>query len=758
MELKRNPPAPRRRLPRSSFFTKKLLSTGGAGAVYRVGTAHGYVALKVFNRRRNKRDSLRECDRERKMLKKIAEYETNRWNGRTLQISHIRKDYPTEVPDQLMLEYIAGEDLTEAEFKVDSIQGKVDIILRMMHQIRDNVLQDLHSVNIYHNDIKPANILSVPGTESSVDPTFYLIDFGLAVNGLMVDDAKVQDQWSWCTLPFVSPHLFQIHWMGAGMRKEEVYEAAMKADYYSLALTAIDSIEWHCGRNSVDNKDPLCKMVQGLVKLREDWWQHAADFRKWPLKDLKVLLVPFWNAVAQQIANFRKQDPELYPKVMRLLAEWTSCDGFPVCQLIDFYDQRSAFIPNWKGLISKGGNGKVYRVGTANKDAVIKVFDQAEDPQDDTYDCAYERAMLELIAWYETNRWNGETLQISHIRNDYPEVVPHQLMLEYKAGKDLTKADFGDSSMPKLVDIMHSMMQQISDNVLEGLHSVNIYHNDIKPANILSVPGTESSVDPMFYLIDFGHAVDGYAVDDPQVQDRWKWSTFNYVSPYLFEILTGTRMREEEIFEAAKKADYYSLALTAIDCIKRHCDRHEVDDKDPLCKMARELVALQAHWGKLVQKCVFEWDTPKRGRLFVPFWEAVAQQISNFRKQDPYLYPEFMDLLAQWTNSFELVEKIAKASFGCEKLQGWSWFKRITLVQCRGEFNDNFEKVDGTGMETGEVPDTGEFHTPIAKWYVTDSLQNRRESAQIEEDHVQSILRILEEQDARHRSNERAFN
>ena len=313
--------------------------------------------------------------------------------------------------------------------------------------------------------------------------------------------------------------------------------------------------------------------------------------------------------------------------------------------------QRGGLRTQLPKLISKGGFGRVYQVETVNGDGALKVFDMGK-PRQDIKDCEYERAMLELIAWCETNELE-RVMQISHVRTDYP-AVPRQLMLEYIDGKDLTKADFADSSMPELVNVIYSMMQQIRDNVLKDLHSVKIYHNDIKPANILFVPGTESSVDPMFYLIDFGLAVDGSnsKVAPAQLQDQWTWCTLKFVSPYLFEIRGETRMPEEKIFEAAEKADYYSLALTAIVRIRNRCLVESKESKDPLCKMAHDLLTMQTGWGEHAQKFV-KWSLTDIENLLVPFWTKVDLRISNFRFEHPTEYaeyPEFINLLAKWVS------------------------------------------------------------------------------------------------------------
>ena len=350
------PPPVRRRLPSFSFIFKtwEFIGGGGFGSVYRVGTGtvNEDAVIKVFDQPAGyQRLHIKLCEYETAILKKIASYEA-RPKGKTLQISHIRTDFPTVLPTQLMLEYIPGKDLRHSDFTkyCDSMPKFVDIIMSMMQQI-SGVFEGLHSAYIYHNDVKHDNILFVPGTES-FDPKFYLIDFGLAfsLSNINVEAFEQQIRQSlspWCSLKFMSPYHLELMdetrlaqaRRPTKMSGDEMREAAKKADRYSLALTAIDSIKRHCDRNSVDDKDPLCKMAQGLVKLQKNWKQHdQQNFMNWQLTKLNKLLVPFWWEVAEEIANFRKQNQELYPEIMRSLAKWTSCEGIAVCKLIDYYE------------------------------------------------------------------------------------------------------------------------------------------------------------------------------------------------------------------------------------------------------------------------------------------------------------------------------------------------------------------------------------------------------------------------------------
>ena len=318
------------------------------------------------------------------------------------------------------------------------------------------------------------------------------------------------------------------------------------------------------------------------------------------------------------------------------------------------YSQRAPFrrrFPPSQGLISAGSMGKVYRVKSPNpteRYAVVKVFFNKEYPQS-IADCDHERAILEEIASYEAEK--GAHLQISHIQKGYPMVSP-RLMLEYINGKDLTKAGFTKhrASMSEFVDIILSpMMRQISE-VFKGLHSAHIYHNDIKPANILFVP----TPTPKFYLIDFGLAYSLSKMDDPtfEFQRVSPWCTLQFMSRYHLhlmheQLLSESEQRTDSIREAAGKAEYYSLAITAIITVADYCPDSAMDD--PLFELAQGLVRLQNDWGDYELDFI-TWELQKLEGILIPFWNQVAERISKFRQQHPTLHPEFMELLAEWTS------------------------------------------------------------------------------------------------------------
>ena len=318
-----------------------------------------------------------------------------------------------------------------------------------------------------------------------------------------------------------------------------------------------------------------------------------------------------------------------------------SFEGIPGCQQI-----RS---------ISSGAYGQVHHIRMTNirpphqPDAALKVFKQGDNAQINKLDCDTERAVMLEIASYEAS--TGQTLQISHLRQDIAGVTSPRLMLEYIPGSDLTRSQFRGYSMSQLVAFILSMMHQIRDNVLKGLHSVNIYHNDIKPANILFDPSKR-----MFYLIDFGLAVPLSLLHRSEFRYQSFWTTLPFMSPYHLQIMSRIRVREgtkiryrlynsSQIRRLAMNAEYYSLALTALTSIGKNC---RANMQDPLCDMGRNVVDLQHKFPINAPVEFVTWDIQKIQKLLEPYWAEVEKSIRVYKKDHPQRDQEFVQLLTDW--------------------------------------------------------------------------------------------------------------
>ena len=154
--------------------------------------------------------------------------------------------------------------------------------------------------------------------------------------------------------------------------------------------------------------------------------------------------------------------------------------------------------------ISRGAFGDVYLVRMTqfekHKKAALKVFNAAADACFNVLSCEREKTVLRHIAIQE--KMTGTRLQIAHIREDIHGVHCPNLMLEYIDGFDLNDEILSAYPFEKLFHFVASMLKQIGDGVLSALHQMNIFHNDLKPANIMF-----STIKQLFYLLDLGLSV-----------------------------------------------------------------------------------------------------------------------------------------------------------------------------------------------------------------------------------------------------------
>lgn len=322
-------------------------------------------------------------------------------------------------------------------------------------------------------------------------------------------------------------------------------------------------------------------------------------------------------------------------------------------------------IPEFQQIraLSSGSFGQVHHVrmtniwSPGNPDAALKVFNQGEEERVNKLDCKTETAMLRVIADYEAS--SGQKLQISHLRTDIPS-YPLAIFLEYIPGSDLSGSRFRGYSMSRLVAFLQSMMHQISGEALKGLHSANIYHGDIKPANILYDSSKE-----MFFLIDFGLAIPLSLLDRPEFRRQSFFTTLPFTGPQHLEIMNRSRVSQEwgrrsgvlyygdqsyhhtdnsDMRRMAKNAEYYSLALSTLRILGRNC----AADEDPLCEMGRRVRKLQDDIpSDAIQEHVF-WTTQKIEELLRPYWAAVEKEVRAFREKYPERDTEFMQLLNDW--------------------------------------------------------------------------------------------------------------
>ena len=280
--------------------------------------------------------------------------------------------------------------------------------------------------------------------------------------------------------------------------------------------------------------------------------------------------------------------------------------------------------------ISQGGYGKVYLVKMIdleqNQQAALKDFHYNE------FECEKEKGILQIIATGE--KIKGKTLQIAHVREDIEGVECPNLMLEYIPGFDLDHRLLHQYEFPILLNFVKHLMNQIGYGVLQELHSMNIYHNDLKPNNIMFDPSRQK-----FYLVDFGLAV------PLSLLNQWKFhranffTTINFMSPWHLRILNESSydpeiksnhnvLNNKETRSYAQKADYYSLGLTIIRILGRFCRGTE-----PLCAMTKWIYSIQqTHFETIEDRAFGRMDVAALARLYSPYWQRINEILTLYLK------------------------------------------------------------------------------------------------------------------------------
>ena len=320
--------------------------------------------------------------------------------------------------------------------------------------------------------------------------------------------------------------------------------------------------------------------------------------------------------------------------------EWVNnapCSGIPGCQVIK--------------TLGSGAFGDVYHVqvsGAEPPDAALKVFkDLGTDPKERL--CKWEKDSLLDIASHEADK--GEKLQIGHVRKDIPGVDCPRLMLEYIDGTNVEKlTKFRGKPMSKLVEFGISMMEQIYNNVLQPMHNWDIYHGDIKSGNIVY-----NSNDESFHAVDFGLAVSVLKPREPRDPDHaFFGGTLLYVSKthvgLLHKLKVNRRLNGDAVEDvlgaqpdSARRAEYYSLAMSAIHFIGQNCE--DLDNR--LCQLGKDVVT---QWNQLPPNAVQEfvgYDKIEIERMMTPIWTLVRDAVKNytfFRGPDR----KFLQMLWDW--------------------------------------------------------------------------------------------------------------
>ena len=310
------------------------------------------------------------------------------------------------------------------------------------------------------------------------------------------------------------------------------------------------------------------------------------------------------------------------------LAPSSSFQNIPGCELIK--------------PIGKGTYGEVYHVRLQDKEAVLKVF-KGGNAMQNKIEYETEQTILREIALHE--HANGKKLQISHLMPGIQGDHAPNLVLEYIQGYDLTKLNpIRFRTFASLTEYILSMMKQM-EHVLDGLHAMNIYHNDIKPANILC-----DSEHKLFHLIDFGLAVPLSLLHLSHFRQVKFWTTLPFMSPFHLEIIEkikmhGSMQNDDNTRQKAKFADFYSLGVTAITILANNCFGN-----DALCLMAKRIERRQRLFSREDTMGFVHWTVQMTKSKMMPYWRTIQDTVREAygKKQANENDAELVRLLAKW--------------------------------------------------------------------------------------------------------------
>ena len=264
----------------------------------------------------------------------------------------------------------------------------------------------------------------------------------------------------------------------------------------------------------------------------------------------------------------------------------------------------------------------------SNHKIALKVFTNGSSQRNELFECLREKRLLNEIAKHE--RYAGKELQIAHVKDDIYGIQCPVLQLEVIDGCDLSfPSKLPSFGMSKLLSFVKMMMNQIGlgvNGTLNQLHAMNIYHNDIKPANIMY-----SAQKKLFYLIDFGRSIPLSLLHLAEFDDANALTTLQVMSPYHFYLLRQSRQisstglvtyrlfNDEATRTMARLSDFYSLGMTALFFVANNCHQNEED----FCFMTKSILAYaNSHFSQ----CYLQ-NLEAICQQMMPYWRTIQDAL-----------------------------------------------------------------------------------------------------------------------------------
>ena len=474
---------------------ERVVGSGATSTVYAAKcTEHGDVAIKMLSRKAASRPDMRQ--------RLAREAEVSRLLSHPSLVSVFEYDATSPTESYLVMELVAGESLASRIGREPRLS--LDELLRIAHEILD-VLCVAHSAGIVHRDVKPANILLVPGGGLK------LLDFGIArIVGQALPDlptvAETQLGVALGTVPYMAPE------QALGQRdaidgRTDLFGvgAVLFRAWSGRHVHQADSPSMHLRLAAAEpamSIRTLCPDCPGGLAAIVDQALRFSQAARYPdavtmRRDVAALLsgrAPPFATSRELLSEKATVLPSARPPEAKSAEPATPTQGGTSTHgsaregtiLADRY--------RIEQLLGEGGMGSVYRAEHIHirKAVAIKILHR---------ELTYQ---AEAVARFEREA-------IAAARIDHPNVVTAKdfgqledgsfyLVLQYVEGMSLRKVLKGGSLEPRrAVDIARQVAA-----ALHAAHDAGIVHRDLKPENVMLLDNVDGG--ELVKVLDFGIA------------------------------------------------------------------------------------------------------------------------------------------------------------------------------------------------------------------------------------------------------------
>lgn len=310
------------------------------------------------------------------------------------------------------------------------------------------------------------------------------------------------------------------------------------------------------------------------------------------MKKLRSLLVGLYKSVGEKEKLIRQAPPMIASPD----SNPTHSSSFEFCKI---EPEDITINMGEGGKIGGSLEGDIYKCDYKNSHCVAKIYKRIEGMK---YSEAKETIMRDMLNTLTLNHPNILRYYGYYVKPEPYCSMPETLCLVM----DRALMDLGRAIRENLLKTSQDKMSVIM-GILSGLiylHSVGVIHSDLKPENVLLVPGIESGYRAQ--ICDFGLSVIKENRRKAQLTTYQAVGTSQiYTTPEI--LTTGKVSARSDLFSFASVA-YYVLTGNHPICSKNMA---AVDSDIKAGKMPRPPLGVNAFWRTIFEKC---WKKDPRDR------------------------------------------------------------------------------------------------------------------------------------------------